>query len=333
MDYTITPKISVIMSIFSEPEKWLRESIESTLNQTFSDFEFIIINDNPEENLSIELLTEYQIKDNRIKIINNKENIGLTKSLNKGLIIAKGKYLARMDADDIAYPSRLEKQFNYLEKHINTIVCGTQICYFGDINKSRMPWIKQYNEDLKNRLFAGSCFVHPSVLIRKSILDFHKLFYDESFKQAQDYKLWTDLKAFGEYYVIPEILLKYRISDRQIRVREALNQLNYAYIIRKSNIEGFIKGIYPKTKYNYPEKVSVIDFIEVYDIEKELKKEALNQLPKVRKSFTALFNSHIENTDRINIRLSVFLIKKGIILRNGFDFIEFLKLIKRTYFR
>ena len=94
-------KISVIMSIYSEKEEWIKESIDSILSQTFRDFEFIIINDNPKRKQNENLLLEYSQKDNRIIVITNKENIGLTKSLNKGLSIAKGKYIARMDADII----------------------------------------------------------------------------------------------------------------------------------------------------------------------------------------------------------------------------------------
>ena len=101
------------MSIYSEEEEWIRESIDSILNQTFSDFEFIIINDNPNRDKNNSLLTEYTRIDNRIIIITNEENIGLTKSLNKGLEIARGKYIARMDADDISLPTRFEKQVDF----------------------------------------------------------------------------------------------------------------------------------------------------------------------------------------------------------------------------
>ena len=108
------PIISVIMSVYNEPLDWVQESIDSILQQTFGNFEFIIINDNPNNKELFDFLITNKIKDNRIIIINNDENIGLTKSLNKGLERAKGEYIARMDADDISLPERLEKQINFL---------------------------------------------------------------------------------------------------------------------------------------------------------------------------------------------------------------------------
>ena len=94
-------KLSVVMSIYKEPVEWMRQSIDSILNQTFTDFEFVIVNDNPIRSENRDILDEYSKKDFRIIVLSNDENIGLTKSLNKGLRISKGKYIARMDADDI----------------------------------------------------------------------------------------------------------------------------------------------------------------------------------------------------------------------------------------
>ena len=128
-------KISVIMSIYSEKEEWIKESIDSILSQTFRDFEFIIINDNPKRKENENLLLEYSQKDNRIIVITNKENIGLTKSLNKGLSIAKGKYIARMDADDISFPTRFQKQIDFLDKNTEYVLCGANISYFGSEEK------------------------------------------------------------------------------------------------------------------------------------------------------------------------------------------------------
>ena len=121
------PIVSVIMSIYKEPLEWLHESIDSILYQTFKDFEFIIICDNPEYKEGIELLNEYRKKDDRIIIINNVKNIGLTKSLNKGLAVAKGKYIARMDADDIAMPNRFEHQITYLDKNTDLVAIGSSV--------------------------------------------------------------------------------------------------------------------------------------------------------------------------------------------------------------
>ena len=119
------PKISVLMSVYNEPIDWMRQAIESILNQTYKDFEFIIVNDNPEREENQFVLNEYRNKDSRIIILCNEHNIGLTKSLNKGLTVANGEYIARMDADDIALPKRFEKQALYLAKNKNVFLCHT----------------------------------------------------------------------------------------------------------------------------------------------------------------------------------------------------------------
>ena len=110
------PKISVLMSVYNEPVDWMRQAIESILNQTYKDFEFIIVNDNPEREENQLVLNEYRDKDSRISVLCNDQNIGLTKSLNKGLENANCEFVARMDADDIAFPDRLKLQLQYLLK-------------------------------------------------------------------------------------------------------------------------------------------------------------------------------------------------------------------------
>ena len=120
--------ISVIMSNYNTPEEYLREAIESILNQTYKNFEFIIIDDCSTDN-SLEIIKSYN--DERIVLIENEENIGLTKSINKGLAVAKGEYIARMDADDVSLPQRFEKQINYMNDHTELIVCGSSMELIG----------------------------------------------------------------------------------------------------------------------------------------------------------------------------------------------------------
>ena len=119
-------KISVLMSVYNESEHILRSSISSILEQSYTDFEFIIINDNPKNNEINKVLMS--VKDSRVKIINNPNNLGLVKSLNKGLEVASGEYIARMDADDIAVRDRLQKQLSYLEKNNCDIVGSSILC-------------------------------------------------------------------------------------------------------------------------------------------------------------------------------------------------------------
>lgn len=229
------------MSVYNEPEEWLRESIDSILNQTFSDFEFIIINDNPERELNCKVLNDYQKQDERIVVVENEYNVGLTKSLNKGLEIAKGKYIARMDADDISLPERLKKQVDFMENHEKVIVCGSEVKYFGYKNHIQNDWIYEHDYDIKAQLLFGSCFIHPTVIIRKSILTTYHIQYDENYKQAQDYRLWELLVDYGEFHNIKIPLLCYRLSNQQITARLGVNQSEYAGIIRQRIVEKWLK--------------------------------------------------------------------------------------------
>ena len=173
MSKNIVPAISVIMSVYSEPIEWIKQAIDSILNQTFTGFEFIIVNDNPSRTENRNLLSAYA--DERIHLISNSENVGLTKSLNFALALAKGKYIARMDADDISLPSRFLKQFEYLEAHPEIGVCGCNVETFGS---KRLVWTypATHQECL---LFFRSPFAHPAVMIRHSILKDNHILYDE----------------------------------------------------------------------------------------------------------------------------------------------------------
>src|SRR6185295_9135648 len=158
------PQVSVLMSVYNG-EKYLKEAMESILNQSFSDFEFLIFNDSSTDS-SREIILSYN--DPRIVLIDNKKNIGLTKTLNKGISLAKGKYIARMDADDVCHPERLNEQVNYLDKNAEVAVCGTWVQFLNENEVVKLPTKKN---EIKTLLFCNSCLAHPSVMIRKSFLE------------------------------------------------------------------------------------------------------------------------------------------------------------------
>ncbi|GAB6103594.1 glycosyltransferase [Blautia glucerasea] len=214
----ITPTISVIMATHNTPHKWLKESIESILNQTFTDFEFIIVDDCS----SLELKPDYDYyKDSRIKWIINEENIGLTKSLNIALKIAKGKYIARMDADDICLPERFEVQVKYMDEHPDVIVSGAYRRAFGNQDKDEIWNLPETREEQQVQLFFFNCGVtHPTAMIRKSMLDEYGITYNEKYKKAQDYGLWVQCTRYAPMAMIPQVLLKYRKSEQQITNQE-----------------------------------------------------------------------------------------------------------------
>lgn len=236
-----SPVISVIMSVFSEPISWLRESINSILLQTFSDFEFIIVNDNPARIENDLLLEEYKQKDKRILVIRNEKNIGLTRSLNVGLKIAKGIYIARMDADDVALPERFEKQVYYMDTHLDVIVLGTNIKYIGDVPFMTLSdWIKQEDRAIKAQMLFNSGFAHSTVMIRKSVLSEKNIYYDVEYKQSQDYRLWEVLYDLGKFANLPDKLLLYRLSNLQISKKANAKQVNYGRMISRRLISKWI---------------------------------------------------------------------------------------------
>ncbi|QKE29653.1 glycosyltransferase, family 2 [Arcobacter acticola] len=227
--------ISVIMAVYNG-EKYLIEAMESILDQTHKNFEFIIINDGSKDD-SIKIIKKYMEKDKRIILI-DRENKGLPYSLNEGISISKGKYIARMDADDISHSNRLEKQLSYMKEN-NLDVCGSFIKIFGE-NKEQIIKNPITHDEIKFRLIIMSGLAHPTVIFKKEV--FEKVEYQSSYKVAQDYKLWTDI-IINNFRIgnIPEVLLNYRehTSQASIKKRDLQEEtakkisLDYATIIGK----------------------------------------------------------------------------------------------------
>lgn len=228
------PLVTVLMSVYNS-EKYLAEAIESILNQTFTDFEFLIINDASTDS-SRDIITSYN--DSRIKLIENESNIGLTKSLNKGIELTQGKYIARMDADDISMPKRFEKQIAFMEKHPNIGVCGGWCSFINEKSIKLYGLWKTYksNDEIKSGLIFNTQFCHSTILIRKQQIDKYNLRYDENMYYAQDYAFSIDctLKKI-ESYNIQEMLVKYR-TYRQINEEKNLGQKNTVLIYQKKYI-------------------------------------------------------------------------------------------------
>jgi glycosyltransferase involved in cell wall biosynthesis len=228
------------MSVYNG-EKYLRESIDSILNQTFTNFEFLVI-DNSSTDSSRNIILSYN--DPRIKLIENEKNIGQAESLNRGLEKAKGKYIARMDHDDISLPNRLECQLDVMEQNPNVGVCGT----FGQLidcngENYKLKYNEKMmteNEDLKPQLLFRPCFIHPSVTIRLSLLKDHNIRYEEDAVRAQDYLLWYRLSSLCDFMNISHELLKYRIHEKQLSKGKRNDQFLSTSNIRKVIIEEFL---------------------------------------------------------------------------------------------
>ncbi len=229
------------MSIYNEPIEWIDLSIKSILKQSYKYFEFIIINDNPAREENKNLLIRYSLSDSRIKIIKNESNIGLTKSLNKGIEIAKGDYIARMDADDVAEKDRLLTQLNFMERNPDVIVCGSYIRFLGVKNKINKDY-RITTEETKDYLIIGSPMAHPSVMMRMESIKEHNLRYDESITSSQDYYFWYTLCKYGKITNIPKVLLNYRLSEKQISVKDNNTQKVNAINLRKRIIHDYFNN-------------------------------------------------------------------------------------------
>lgn len=206
----IPPLISVVLPVYNG-EKYLFDSINSILNQSFVNFEFIIINDGSTDN-SLKILKSFS--DPRIIII-NQENKGLISSLNRGILHSRGKYIARMDADDIAFSDRFDKQVNFLENNEDYVVCSSsRITFKNSIaeNTKRLEVLPDNFEVIKVQTIFNSPFTHPAAMIRSSVLKENDIFFDEEFKYAEDYIFWVYLLKFGKGFNFRKPLLYYRAS-------------------------------------------------------------------------------------------------------------------------
>jgi glycosyltransferase involved in cell wall biosynthesis len=237
---TNTPTISVLMPVYNT-EKYLNEAIDSILGQSFSDFELIIIDDASTDN-SINIINSYQ--DERIIFIQKEKNTGYTDSLNMGIQMAKGKYIARMDSDDISLPLRFEKQVVFLENNPEVILCGTQIRIIDTDNTSKLP-IK--NDLLKVKMIDKTQFYHPTIMLRKSLLDKENINYDKGKEPAEDYDLWSRLMFLGDIVNLSEVLLEYRVHHEQTSIVRRNIQLEKSNDIRNQTL----KKIYNKINVNF----------------------------------------------------------------------------------
>lgn len=236
---TTKPFISVIMSVYNTLPEYLAEAIESILKQSYTNFEFLIVDDCCQAETKKQL-EKYRKTDNRIQIIHNQKNIGLTKSLNIMLNVAKGKYIARMDADDISKPDRLQKQMEYMETHLQYAVIGCRFEFQGKRGISPSFW----NDDMAIRrihlLFYNDGICHPTAFFRNSFLKEHHIEYDQSIKKSQDYAMWLSIADEGGIIgLCPEVLFSYRIHPGQISSAEFANQMFFEQMTIRKQLDRF----------------------------------------------------------------------------------------------
>jgi len=208
------PKISVLMPAYNA-EKYIAEAIKSILNQTFKNFEFIIIDDCSTDGTH-SIIQKYAEKDNRIIVLRNEKNFKLSRTLNEGIKIAKADYIVRMDADDISIVNRLWRQIDYMERNSEIGISGGTMQI---INKNgTIVGGRKYHlidSEIRKYIFRYSPFSHPSIIIRKSIL--RKVgYYDSEYNPAEDYELYFRVGQYSKFGNLPDVLLKYRIIPKSM---------------------------------------------------------------------------------------------------------------------
>lgn len=227
-------KISIIMPTYNA-EEYLKEAIDSILNQTYSNFELLIIDDNSKDKTR-EIINAYQ--DDRIKLINGNCK-GLPAALNVGLKNAQGEYIARMDADDISMPDRLEKQINFLTEHPEISLCSSLMMTYKDGKDLQILGKKMSADEVKVDLLFKTPIFHPTVMFRKSDFEKHNLHYNEALRGAEDFELWTRAAQYLNFEVLGDILLKYRIENNKATIlNNDVTRKNHAEII-KNNFKRF----------------------------------------------------------------------------------------------
>ena len=217
------PKVSVIMGVYNGAKK-VKTAIESILNQTFTDYELILCDDGSSDN-SIEIIEKYASTDNRIKVIKNTTNLGLAQTLNNCLKIAQGEYIARMDDDDISYPSRFKKQVEFLDSHYEYAIVGTS-CTMYD---SDGIWGESIEEGERTKLdiYLGQTFAHPSVMMRKeAITSVGGYTTGSEAERTEDFDLWCKLYEKGYKGInLRDVLLDY------YEAKDSYNRRKYKYRI------------------------------------------------------------------------------------------------------
>jgi glycosyltransferase involved in cell wall biosynthesis len=226
------PCVSVVMPVYNG-EKYLAEALDSILQQTFNDYELIVIDDGSTDRSSA-IIESYVKKDRRV-IVHRQDNCGLIMSLNQGCSLARGKYIARMDADDVSLPQRLEKQLDYLEQRPDIGLLGTWIQDIGPNGEPGPIWpLPTTPASIRWFLMFGNCIAHPSVMGRRELIQ--SLGYRSEAAHVEDYDLWIRMSAVSRVANLPEVLVKYRVLNQSVSSQNLPVQQSQAAKLRQGLI-------------------------------------------------------------------------------------------------
>ncbi|MBQ8250583.1 MAG: glycosyltransferase family 2 protein, partial [Alphaproteobacteria bacterium] len=316
--HTNDPLVTVIMPTYNRSHE-VEKAIQSILSQTYKNFEFIIINDGSQDN-TLFILKKWQKKDKRIILLNNEKNMGISSSLNKALKIAKGKYISRMDDDDISLPTRLEKQVRYLENNPSITVLGTAIKVPNTNKINRLSSSPEESAILSH--FQVPVY-HPTTLIRHDFLKKHNLNYQKKYDAAEDTLFWYDIiKKGGKITNLSEPLVIQNIHSKK-NYKLDQQALNYNKFIQQT-LSPILKDKMPT--YRYP-----ISSLHACIIVKEFQKINYKNLAS-NKAITTLLNRYCtQDVDeyfyiKTKNQLTLLFLKNGKILNKYFKLLQLKKI-------
>lgn len=287
------PKITVLMPVYNACQ-FVKYSIKSLIKQSFIDFELLVIDDGSSDDTVLEIQS---FKDSRIRLVKNDGNMGVAWTLNAGLDLARGEYVARMDADDICYPHRLAKQLQFMEKNPAVGVAGTWVRYFGD----QPPVIDRTplgTDVVKAFLFFDNALYHPSVILRKKLFDRFGLRYDSMYSRSEDYELWIRAAEYFPLDNLPEPLLRFRCHRGSVTSTAS-------DMMKKQSCELLRRGMH-KLEMN----ISDVDLLFHYSVAKGQRMESLEMLRKAEQWLERLIE---QNAQVCAYRQDAFLKAVGII--------------------
>ena len=264
-----TPLVSVVMPVYNA-EPYISHAIESILQQSFMDFEFIIIDDGSTD-ATWQIIQQYAEQDKRIVTIHNSQNMKICQALNSGISLARGKYIARMDADDWSYPNRLQLQYEAMERNPDAVICGSTIEICDE--KLRPLNIRRYHlsdKTIRRHFFYYSPFCHPATMFRKDV--FNKAgYYNTELYDCEDYELYFRLARYGSLINLPEVLFRLRTHSKSICQQRSRRQEWLVLYVR-------IKAVF---EYGYQMKVSdkiyfLLHLISMFIVPQRLKFRIFN---------------------------------------------------------
>lgn len=251
--------LSIVLPVYNSNKDRLSQSIESVLSQSFKNFELIIINDASTNDIETTII-EYEKKDKRIVYIKNKENLKLTKTLNKGLEIAQGQYIARIDDDDIwVDQDKIQKQFDFMESHLEYGLCGTNIILKNTNSQEESKvYMQENDQQIRQRMLLSTQFSHSSIIIRKEAIE-NCGRYNPDYNLMEDHELWLRIGKEYKFYNLQDFTTLYRVNPQWVSLQNRRKQQQLALKLcwkYRKEYPSFIKWLVGNIALNIlPEKV------------------------------------------------------------------------------